>query len=97
MKIRRRSWNALVLEPKSNSVGLLPAPQIPGGLLTLTYNRAVTATDVTCFVESAAEPGGPWASNSVAQTVLSTNGASYTVRAQETGTNSFMRIRLLRP
>ena len=88
---------ALVLEPKSNSPAFLPAPQIPGGLLTLTFNRAVTATDLTCFAESAAEPPGPWTSNSVAQTVVSTNGSSYTVRAQETGTNSFMRIRVLRP
>jgi hypothetical protein len=88
---------ALVLEPKSNSPALLPAPQVLDGLLTLTYNRAVTATDVTCSVESAAEPGGPWTSNSVAQTALATNGACYTVRAQETGTNSFMRIRVLRP
>jgi hypothetical protein len=85
------------LEPKSNSSALLPAPQIISGLLTLTFNRAVTATDLTCFAESAAELSGPWTSNSVASTVLSTNGASYTIQAQETGTNNFMRIHVLRP
>jgi len=88
---------ALVLEPKSNSPALLPAPQILGGLLSLTYNRAVTATDLICFAESAAEPGGPWTSNTVTETALSTNGANYTVRAQETGTNNFIRLHVLQP
>ncbi len=88
---------ALVLEPTTNCSALLPVPQIIGGVFTLIYNRALAATDLTSFAESAAEPAGPWTTNSLFQTVLATNGASYTVRTQETGTNNFMRIHVIRP
>ncbi|HTS16556.1 MAG TPA: DUF5123 domain-containing protein [Verrucomicrobiae bacterium] len=91
---------ALALEPKSNETAVLPSPALADGFLTLTYSRAIAATDLTCVAEAAAMIGGTWTSNAdeVVQNIVATNGTAYTIQASDTtGTNQFMRVHVTRP
>ena len=91
---------ALAMEPKTNATSFPTTPALVNGLLTLTYSRAIMASDLTCTVEATATLGGQWTSdtNSLLQAAIATNGTAYTIQAQDlTGTNQFMRIRVTRP
>jgi len=91
---------ALALEPKSNETALLPAPALADGLLTLTFSRAIAATDLTCVAEATATMGGTWTSDAseLIEGIVATNGTAYTIQARDiTGTNQFMRVHVTRP
>ena len=73
------------------------------GCLTLTYINVISATDLIYRAEAASDPGGPWSTNSVTQTVLGSDGVTQTNKASDAGNpivtsgKRFMHLRITRP
>jgi hypothetical protein len=95
---------ALNSNPNITSGTGLPTMEIdPGcGCLTLTYIKVLSAIDLTYTVEAASDPGGPWSTNGITQTVLGTDGITQTNKASDasnpiaTNTKRFMHLRVTR-
>jgi hypothetical protein len=93
---------ALNLDPNVADVAGLPASQIDPscGCLTLTYTKVLGATDLIYAPEAAGDPGGPWGTNGVTETVMDADTVAQTVKASDTGypvatsTNRFMHLRI---
>ncbi|HUJ10216.1 MAG TPA: hypothetical protein VL171_09335 [Verrucomicrobiae bacterium] len=93
---------AFSLNPNSpDETGLL-TPQIDPNCdcLTLTYTKVLGATDLTYTPEVAADPGGPWSTNGVAEIVTDANTTAQKIRVSDIGfpvtsaTNRFIRLRV---
>ena len=78
---------ALALNPNVASVTGLPTAQTDlfCGCLSLTYTKAVSATDLTYTAEAANDPGGLWSTNGITLTVLGSDGVTQTNKASDAG------------
>ncbi len=93
---------ALNLNPNMASAAGLPTTQIdPGcGCLTLTYTKVLSAIDLIYTPEAAGDPGGPWSTNGITQTVLGSDGITQTNKASDasnpiaTSGRRFMHLRV---
>jgi hypothetical protein len=92
------------LDPNVASVTGLPAAQVDPacGCLTLTYTKVLSAIDLIYTPEGADDPGGPWSTNGIAQTVLGSDGVTQTNKASDAGNpiatsgKRFMHLRVTR-
>jgi hypothetical protein len=95
---------ALGLNPNvPDGTGLPTAKTDPAcGCLTLTYIKAISATDLTYTPEAASDPNGSWATNGITQTVLGSDGVTQTNKASDAGNpiatsgKRFMHLRVTR-
>jgi hypothetical protein len=95
---------ALNLNPNVASVTGLPTAKTDPvcGCLTLDYIKVISATDIVYTAEAAGDPGGPWSTNGITQTVLGSDGIAQTNKASDAGnpiaTNGkrFMHLRVTR-
>ena len=93
---------ALNLNPNVASGTGLPTMEIDPdcGCLTLTYIKVLSAIDLTYTVEAASDPGGPWSTNGITQTVLGSDGVTQTNKASDasnpiaTSGKRFMHLRV---
>jgi len=76
---------ALHLDPNALSVTGLPIPQLDPtcGCLTLTYTRILDATDLSYMVEGADNPGGPWNSADITESIIDAGTLTLTIRASD--------------
>jgi hypothetical protein len=96
---------ALNLNPNVAGVAGLPTARADPacGCLTLTYIEAISATDIVYTAEAASDPGGPWSTNGINQTVLGSDGVTQTNKASDAGNpiatsgKRFMHLRVTRP
>lgn len=95
---------ALDLNPNVAGANGLPTAQADPacGCLTLTYISAISATDVVYTAEAAGDPGGPWSTNGITQTMLGSDGITQTNKASDasnpisTSGKRFMHLRVTR-
>jgi hypothetical protein len=95
---------ALGLNPNVAGVTGLPTAQNDPscGCLSLTYIKVLSATDLTYTAEAASDPGGPWSTNGIVQTVLDSDGVTQTNKASDDGNpiatsgKRFMYLRVTR-
>ena len=95
---------ALNLDPNVASVTGLPTAQTDPacGCLTLTYIKAIAATDLTYSPEAANDPGGSWTTNGITLIVLGSDGVTQTNKASDAGNpiatsgKRFMHLRVTR-
>jgi hypothetical protein len=96
---------ALGLDPLVNCRDGLPTGAVVNGFLTLTYNRNLAATDITCAAEVSGSLIGPWSasSNDVEQLWQVIDGlTSQTVTARDrtpltNAASQFMRLQVAQP
>ncbi len=76
---------ALNLNPNVAGLTGLPRTQIDPACdcLTLTYIKVISAIDISYSVEAASDPGGPWSTNGITQTVLGSDGVTQTNKAND--------------
>jgi hypothetical protein len=76
---------ALDMNPNVASVQGLPTSQIDPACdcLTLTYAEVLSAIDLTYSTEAASNPGGPWSTNGITSTVISSNSVTETIKASD--------------
>ena len=95
---------ALNLDPNvAGAAGLPTAQTDPGcGCLTLTYTKVISATDLTYSPEAASEPGGPWSTNGITQSLIASSAVTQTIQASDTlfpfatNTKRFMHLKVTR-
>jgi hypothetical protein len=95
---------ALNLNPNvAGETGLPTAQADPAcGCLTLTYIQVISATDIVYTAEAAGDPGGPWNTNGITQTVLGGDGITQTNKTSDasnpiaTSGMRFMHLRVTR-
>jgi len=93
---------ALYLNPNAPNATGLPTPQLNPmcGCLTLTYTKVIAAADLIYTPEAASNPGGPWSTNGIAQTVIASNAVTQTIQASDaanpiaTSTSRFMHLKV---
>ena len=76
---------ALNLNPNVAGVTGLPTAKIDPGCdcLTLTYTKVISAIDISYAVEAASDPGGPWSTNALTQTLLGADGVTQTNKVSD--------------
>jgi hypothetical protein len=76
---------ALHLDPNSASVTGLPIPELDPtcGCLTLAYTKVLAATDLSYTVEGADDPGGPWNSAGITESIIDGDTLTLTIRASD--------------
>jgi hypothetical protein len=76
---------ALYLDPNSSSTSGLPIPQLDStcGCLTLAYTKVLAATDLSFTVEGADDPGGPWNSAGITESIIDADTLTLTIRASD--------------
>jgi hypothetical protein len=92
----------LYLNPNAAGVTGLPVGQVDTNCscLSLTYHETIAATDLRYTVEAAADPGGPWSTNGVAEAIIDADLFTMTIRASDTGNpfasagKRFMRLKI---
>jgi hypothetical protein len=95
---------ALDLNPNVASVQGLPTSRIDPACdcLTLTYTEVLSAIDLTYSAEAASDPRGPWSTNGIISTVITSNGVTQTIKASDAGnpistaSERFMHLRVTR-
>jgi hypothetical protein len=95
---------ALHLDPNVAGASGLPAPGSDStcDCLTLTYTKVTAATDLTYAAEAADEPGGSWSTNGVTEVIITGDGVTQTIRANDAANpfaiagKRFMHLRITR-